>query len=41
MHKEIICVVAGSGDSIALEIAMVVTKKFRCSYTPRVCHYGG
>lgn len=28
MHKEIICIVAGSGDSIALEIAMVVTKKF-------------
>lgn len=28
MHKEIICVVAGSGDSIALEIVMVVTKKF-------------
>lgn len=28
MHKEIICIVTGSGDSIALEIAMVVTKKF-------------
>lgn len=28
MHKEIICVVAGSGDSIALEITMVVTKEF-------------
>lgn len=41
MHKEIICIVAGSGDSIALEIAMVVTKKFRRSYNPRVCRCGG
>lgn len=28
MHKEIICVVAGFGDSIALEIAIMVTKEF-------------
>lgn len=28
MHKGIICIVARSGDSIALEIAMMVTKKF-------------
>lgn len=28
MHKEIIGIVAGSGDSIALEIAMLVTKEF-------------
>lgn len=37
MHKEIICVVAGSGDSIALEIAMVVTKEFLHSSDVSLC----